>query len=247
MSLSKVTVFAILVAAAPLQASVVTWRELLNTREPSGGLLESPGEFAKIVPPQAVPAEGLRYFTDAVRDLYATFDAPPAAHYFFCTVYYTPLETGFHATRGFDPTPKGMRGSGGKTFPADFVRSVVMEGFGRVADPVKGKPYLAYNGRYHKRILGNRGNELIPRQSIAVNTKNPLVPPGGKVWVLDPEIYNQFGASLYEVADTGGGLFRNQIDLYWGEDNPRGPGSGIARAASCDLSVRWIVPVIAGR
>jgi len=247
MKLSSVIASAMLLAAAPLQASVVTWQELINTRELSGGLLESPEKFAGIVPPQAMPAEGLRYFTDMMRDLYATFDAPPDSHYFFCTVYYTPLETGFLATRGFDLTPKVMKGSGGKKFPADFVRSVVMEGFGRVAEPAKEKPYLAYNGRFHKRILGNRGNELVPRQSIAVNTRNPLVPPGRKVWVLDPEIHNQFGASLYEVADTGGGLFRNQIDLYWGEDNPRGPGSGIARAASCDLSVRWIVPVIAGR
>ena len=237
---------AILFAAAPLEASVVTWQELLNTREPVEGLLESPEKFAAIVPPQAIPAEGLRFFTDMMRDLYATFDAPPDSHYFFCTVYYTPLETGFSAERGFDLTPKVMKGSGGKRFPADFVRSVVMEGFGRVAQSVKEKPYLAYNGRFHKRILGNRGNELVPRYSIAVNTKNPLVPSGRKIWVLDPEVYNQFGAALYEVADTGGGLFRNQIDLYWGEDNPRGPGSGIARAASCDLSVRWIVPVITG-
>jgi hypothetical protein len=237
---------AILLAATPLEASVVTWQELLNTRQPVEGLFESPEEFAAVVPPQAIPAEGLRFFSDLMRDLYATFDAPPTSHYFFCTVYYTPLETGFCAERGFDLTPKVMKGSGGKKFPADFVRSVVMEGFGRLANPVKDKPYLAYNGTFHKRILGNRGNELVPRYSIAVNTKNPLVPSRRKVWVLDPEIYNQFGAALYEVADTGGGLFRNQIDLYWGEDNPRGPGSGIARAGSCDLSVRWIVPVITG-
>jgi len=237
---------AALIGAVPLRASVVTWQELLNKTQPAEGLLESPAKFAEIVPPQAMPAEGLRFFTDMARDLYATFDSPPDSHYFFCTVYYTPLETGFCAEQGFDLTPRVMKGSGGKKFPADFVRSVVMEGFGRVAQPVKEKPYLAYSGRFHKRILGNRGNELVPRYSIAVNTKNPLVPSQRKVWVLDPEVYNQFGAALYEVADTGGGLFRNQIDLYWGEDNPRGPGSGIARAASCDLSVRWIVPVITG-
>lgn len=237
---------AILVSAAPLHGSVVTWQELLDARQPAEGLLDSPEEFAAVVPPQAISAEGLRRFTEMMSDLYATFDAPPDPHYFFCTVYYTPLETGFRAERGFDLTPKVMKGSGGKKFPADFVRSVLMEGFGRLAEPVKEKSYLAYNGRFHKSILGNRGNELIPRQSIAVNTKNPLVPPGRKVWVLDPEIYNQFGAALYEVADTGGGLFRNQIDLYWGEDHPRGPGPGIARAASCGVPVKWIVPVIAG-
>jgi len=240
--------FLVLLAAAatPSSASTVTWQELINTPRPAEGLFESAERFAEVVPPQAMPAEGLRFFTEMMRDLYATHEEPPVSHYFFCTVYYTPLETGFVAERGFDLTPKSMKGSGGRKFAADFVRAVVMEGFGRLAEPVKGKPYLAYNGSFHSRILGNRNNELVPRHSIAVNTKNPLVPRGRKVWVLDPEIYNQFGAALYEVGDTGGGLFRNQIDLYWGEDNPRGPGSGIARAASCDLSVRWIVPVIAG-
>jgi hypothetical protein len=225
----------------------VTWQELLGTPPPGEGLLAQPEEFAAVVPPEAVPAAGLRFFTDMVRDLYATFDAPPPSHYFFSTVYYTPLETGFTAARGFDRTPTRMKGAGGRKFAADFVRAVVMEGFGRLAEPVDDKPYLAYNGRLHRRILGNRNNELVPRDSIAVNTKNPLVPSGRKVWVLDPEIYNQFGAALYTVADTGGGLFRNQIDLYWGEDDPRGPGSGVARAASCDVAVKWIVPVLTAR
>jgi len=244
MKLFSLLVAAFFLAANPLRATVVTWQELLNTRPPEEGLLASPEKFADIVPPQAIPAEGLRFFTAMMRDLYATYGEPPASHYFFCTVYYTPLETGFCAERGFDLTPKVMKGSGGRKLAADFVRSVIMEGFGRLAEPTDDKPYLAYNGRLHRRILGNRNNELVPRYSIAVNTKNPLMPSGQKVWVLDPEIYNQFGAALYEVADTGGGLFRNQIDLYWGEDNPRGPGSGIARAASCDVSVRWIVPVL---
>lgn len=235
---------AVLVAcAAPLQATV-TWQELINKTTPAEGLLGRPEEFADIVPPQAVPAEGLRFFTDMMRTLYDTFAGPPDSHYFFCTVYYTPFETGFSADRGFDLTPKVMKGAGGRRFGADFIRATIMEGFARLAEPVNGKPYLAYNGKFHARILGNRGNELVPRESIAVNTKNPLVPSRRKVWVLDPEVYNQFGAALYRVDDTGGGLFRNQIDLYWGEDDPRGPGSGVARAASCDLSVKWIVPVL---
>lgn len=240
----------LLVAAAlaltvlPATASKVTWQELLNTTLPVAGLLEKPEDFASVVPPQAVPAEGLRFFTDMMRDLYATFAQPPESRYFFCTIYYTPLESGFDAARGFDLTPTVMKGSGGRKFAADFVRAVVMEGFGRLAEPVGGKLYLAYSGRLHQRILGNRSNELVPRESIAVNTKNPLVPSGRKVWILDPEVYNQFGAALYSVADTGGGLFRNQIDLYWGEDDPRGPGSGVARAASCDVAVKWIVPVL---
>jgi 3D (Asp-Asp-Asp) domain-containing protein len=240
-------VLAVALVAAPVHGTVVTWQELINTPRPAEGLLEDPEKFADIVPPQAVPAEGLRYFTDMMRDLYATLGETTESHYFFCTIYYTPLETGFVADQGFDLTPTVMKGSGGKKFGADFIRSVIMEGFGRLAAPINDKSYLAYNGRLHTRILGNRNNELVPRSSIAVNTRNRLVPSGRKVWVLDPEIYNQFGAALYEVADTGGGLFHNQIDLYWGEDDPRGPGSGIARAASCDVAVKWIVPVLTAR
>jgi 3D (Asp-Asp-Asp) domain-containing protein len=235
---------ALIAFAAPAYASVVTWQELLNTPRPLDGLMTQAEDFAEIVPPQNMPAEGLRFFTDMVRNLYATFDEPPSSHYFFCTVYYTPHETGFKAERGFDLTPTAMKGARGRKYAADFVRAVIMEGFGRLAAPVGQKKYLAYNGSLHSRILGNRNNELVPRCSIAVNTRNKLVPSGRKVWVLDPEVYNQFGAALYEVSDTGGGLFRNQIDLYWGEDDPRGPGSGVARAASCDTSVRWIVPVL---
>ena len=234
---------ALLVSATPLRATV-TWQELINNNTPAEGLLGTAEDFADIVPPQAVPTEGLRFFTDVMRTLYDTFSAPPDTHYFFCTVYYTPFETGFTADRGFDLTPRPMKGAGGRRFGADFIRATIMEGFARLAEPVDDKPYLAYNGKFHAKILGNRGNELVPRESIAVNTKNPLVPSGRKVWVLDPEVYNQFGAALYRVDDTGGGLFRNQIDLYWGEDDPRGPGSGVARAASCDLSVKWIVPVL---
>lgn len=235
---------AALVLSATTPQAKVTWQELINTRTPGEGLLATPEEFADIVPPRAVPAEGLRFFTEVLGALYDTFSEPPESHYFFCTVYYTPLEAGFTADRGFNLSPKVMKGSGGRKFASDFIRATVMEGFARLAEPINGKPYLAYNGKLHARILGNRGNELVTRESIAVNTKNPLVPSGRKVWVLDPEVYNQFGATLYHVGDTGGGLFRNQIDLYWGEDAPRGPGSGVARAASCDLSVKWIVPVL---
>lgn len=213
---------ALIAGPSPLPAKV-TWQELLNT---------------------PLPVEGLRFFTDLVRDRYATWETPPSSHYFFCTIYDTPLETGFDAARGFDLSPTVRKGAGGRQYPADFVRAVVREGFGRLAGPVDGKPYLADNGRRHSRILGHRKNALVPRASIAVNTRNPLVPSGRKVWVLDPEVCNQFGAALYTVADTGGGLFRNQIDLYWGEDDPRGSGSGVPRATSCHLAVKWIVPVL---
>ena len=61
---------------------------------------------------------------------------------------------------------------------------------------------------------------------------------------MDHEIYNEFGAVRMEVGDTGGGLYKSQIDLYWGEDDPLGPGIDVWRPASCDVAVRWIVPVL---
>ena len=116
------TAAALFLSAFPLRATVVTWQELINTPRPAEGLLEDPAKFADIVPPRAVPAEGLRFFTEMVRDLYATLAETPKSYYFFCTIYYTPLETGFDAARGFDMTPKTMKGSGGRKFPADFIR-----------------------------------------------------------------------------------------------------------------------------
>lgn len=230
--------------AVPALATKVTWQELLDTPEPAAGLLADPATFAAVVPPRAVPVEGLRFFTDVLRDLYATFEQPPPSRYFFCTIYYTPREAGFTADRGFDTTPTAMKGRRHPLYARDFTRAVMMEGFGRLAEPVEGKPYLAYTGRFHARKLGSRGNTLVPRETAAVHTRNPLVPFGRKLWILDREIYNQFGAALYRVGDTGGGLFRGQIDLYWGEDDPRGPGSDMFRAASCDVAVKWIVPVL---
>lgn len=55
---------------------------------------------------------------------------------------------------------------------------------------------------------------------------------------------DQFGATRFQVGDTGGGLFRSQFDLYWGEDVPLGPGADIWRPASCDVAVSRIVPVL---
>jgi len=178
---------------------------------------------------------------------YETFANPPESHYFFCTVYYTPRESGFRRDRGFDVSPATLSGLGGRRYGADFLKATRVEGFSRLAEPVGGRPYLAYNGRFYSRILGNRNNTLQPRESIAVHRRNPLFGKTTRVWILDPAIYHQFGAVRYQVGDTGGGLFRSQIDVYWGEDDPLGPGPDIYRPASCDVAVRWIVPALVWR
>src|SRR2546423_5545649 len=49
-----------------------------------------------------------------------------------CTLYYTPMESGFTAERGFDATPVSKSGLRGLTYSRDFLRSVKKEGVGRL-------------------------------------------------------------------------------------------------------------------
>jgi len=43
------------------------------------------------------------------------------------------------------------------------------------------------------------------------------------------EVQRVFGSSRWKVVDTGGGLHRWQMDCYYGEDEPLGPGKLMAR------------------
>ena len=221
----------------------VTWRQILMTPEPPlVGLLESQEAFvSEIGPPKAIAAEGIPMFTEKLRAVNETFDNPPTAHYFFCTVYYTPKQSGFTEEAGFDTTKKSL---GSRRYGMDFYLATRIEGFSRLVNPPKGLPYVSYTGRFHSRILGNRGNVLRDRESVAVHRGNPLFGKASRVWILDPHLYNQFGAIRFQVGDTGGGLYRSQIDLYWGEDEPLGPGPDMWRPASCDVPVSWIVPCL---
>lgn len=223
----------------------VTWREILAIREPGSGLLSDEAEFTQIAPARSTAVEGIRTYTESLAHVYQTFDSPPETHYFFCTVYYTPRESGFTRAGGFNVTPAKPRGLA-RSFPADFVKATSVEGFGRMSEPSGANSYLKYDGTwgYRNRILGNRNNTLVDRESLAVHRRNPLFSPGARVWILDHELYNTFGSLRYRTADTGGGLYRSQIDLYWGEDDPLGPGADIWRPATCDVAVRWIVPVL---
>ena len=236
-----------LVFQGMVSATEVTWQEILTTPFEQEGLLQEPESFSSVIPPRVVAAEGIRSFTEVLSSIYETFDKAPETHYFFCTVYYTPRESGFTKERGFNVKPDSLRALRSYKFPADFVRATYVEGFGRMAEPVRGRPYLSYDGKFHTRILGNRNNTLLDRESIAVHRGNPLFGKTTRVWILDPELYNQFGAVRFQVGDTGGGLYRSQIDLYWGEDDPLGPGADIWRPASCDVAVRWMVPVLVWR
>ena len=88
---------------------------------------------------------------------------------YYCTIYYTPRESGFTAERGFDDTRISAPGLKGQSYPLAFLQAVKREGFGRLAEPVNGLDYLQYAGggryRFAKAPLGNRGNVLVPRNS----------------------------------------------------------------------------------
>jgi len=220
--------------------------------EPRYGLLADAEEYAEVVPPADVSV-GKRFYAQHLQTLQqhylAVLGKHPPVYYFFCTVYYTPREDGFTEAEGFDMTPTTRSGLGGRMFSTNFLRVTMMEGFGRLSPPTSGgSTYIKYSGSwgYGTRPLGNRNNTLIDRTSAAVHRGNSLFGRGTPLQILDPQVYNCFGGTAFETADTGGGLYQSQIDLYWGEDDPLGP-LNLFEAVSCPVAVRWIVPVMVVR
>jgi len=211
--------------------------------------------FDPLVPPRRMPAFIVGPGASAERPIFIAGHfprkRPVAAHEIFCTLYYTPKESGLTAGRGFDMTPETRPGLEGRTYPRDFLLAVRKEGFGRMREPVRGRPYLQYHGgnRYGfaKHVLGNRGNVLVPRVSCAVNTKAGKFPRRGTLRIDSRLVAFVFGNAKWEVGDTGGGIAPNQIDLYWGEDDPRGPGRHLARPAGTEFEFAFDVAVKAGR
>jgi hypothetical protein len=220
---------------------------LLIPEEPAEGLLGDAAAYTRLAAPGEGPAQALGYAQHmrAVQRHYLAVEGRhPPVYYFFCTVYYVPRQSGFTAEAGFDMRPDTRLK--GKPFPRSFVRAVRMEGTGKLAEAAPdGRHFINHLGGYLKAPLGNRNNVLTPRKSAAVHRRNSLFTHGTRLRVMDPAVYHSFGATGFETGDTGGGLFPSQIDLYWGEDDPRGP-MEIARPASCEIAVRWIVPVIVG-
>ncbi|HME88263.1 MAG TPA: hypothetical protein VKE30_03535 [Chthoniobacterales bacterium] len=155
-----------------------------------------------------------------------------AGEYFIvCTLYYTAKESGFTFERGFDATPVTKPGLHGRTYPRDFLRSVKKEGFGRIKTPVNGRIYIRYNGgdsyAYSSAPSGG-GGTLIPRFSAAAKSSGPL----HRGLILEtpaPEVQRVFGSTRWKIMDTGGGLRRWQVDCYFGEDEPLGPGKFMGR------------------
>jgi hypothetical protein len=153
-------------------------------------------------------------------------------YFLVCTLYYTPMESGFTAERGFDATPVTKPGLHGRTYARDFLRSVKKEGFGRITTPVNGRNYIRYNGG-NSYAFGSSpsggGGSLVPRFSAAARRGQPGLGFGSVIETFGPTVKEIFGSTQWKIVDTGGGLRRWQLDLYWGEDEPLGPGRLMAR------------------
>jgi hypothetical protein len=157
-------------------------------------------------------------------------------YFVVCTLYFTPMESGFRADRGFDVTPMTRPGLSGRMYPRDFLAAVKKEGVGRLRHTVNGCNYIRYDRgrtyRFVKQVVGRGTDQLIPRFSAAARRGQKGFGYGNLVETADPGIKQVFGSSSWKIADTGGGLRRWQIDLYWGEDEPLGPGRLMARPRS---------------
>jgi hypothetical protein len=46
---------------------------------------------------------------------------------------------------------------------------------------------------------------------------------------VSDDVQRVFGSSRWKIVDTGGGLHRWQVDCYYGDDEPLGPGKLMAR------------------
>lgn len=167
---------------------------------------------------------------------------------FFCTIYYTPLESGFTKEDGFDVTPVAAPGLGGRKYPQAFLNAVRMEGVGRLKEPVRGFHYIAHSRDRYKFVrapIGVNDRPLIPRNSCAVSRKNLHLPRGARLRIKSDFMSLEVGSDNWRAIDTGSGLHPRQIDLYWGEDAPRGPiGRNLARPKGTIFEYSFEVDVI---
>jgi hypothetical protein len=154
-------------------------------------------------------------------------------YFVICTLYYTPMESGFTAERGFDARMETRRGLKGHKYPRDFLSAVKKEGFGRIRQPVDGYNYIRYSGgrsfSFAHHPVGRGPDRLVARYSAATRRGQSGLGHGVELITSDRTVQQIFGSTHWRVVDTGGGLRRWQIDLYWGEDEPLGPGHLMAR------------------
>jgi len=109
---------------------------------------------------------------------------------------------------------------------------VKKEGFGRLREPINGHHYIRYNGgdsfAFGSKPSGG-GGTLVTRFSAAAKPGQSGLRRGAVIETLSSTVKEVFGSTRWKIVDTGGGLRRWQIDCYYGEDEPLGPGRFMAR------------------
>lgn len=148
------------------------------------------------------------------------------------TIYYTPRESGFSKEAGFDVTPITKPGLKGRQFPRDFLKTVQIEGFGRMREAVEGQQYVKYcrgEWGFAKEAVDRRGQPLQPLRSAAVAGGSRAMSPQTVFRVAAAGLPPAFLTARWLICDTGSGLQPHQIDFYWGEDDPLGPGARLTR------------------
>jgi hypothetical protein len=120
----------------------------------------------------------------------------------------------------------------GRTYPRDFLRSVKKEGFGRITTPVNGRHYIRYNAANSFAFASTPtggGGTLVARFSAATKLGQSVLRRGVIIETFSSTVKEVFGSTRWKIVDTGGGLRRWQVDLYYGEDEPLGPGRFMGR------------------
>jgi hypothetical protein len=148
------------------------------------------------------------------------------------TVYYTPIESGFTREDGFDVALVTRSGLRGKLFPKDFLKAVEIEGFGRMVEAFEGKSYVkCCRGvwGYAAEPLDRKGQPLQPQCSTAIAYAYEMVQFQSAFRVRAEGLPPAFLDARWIVSDTGSALQPQQIDFYWGEDAPLGPGRRLSR------------------
>lgn len=150
---------------------------------------------------------------------------------FFCTVYYTPLESGFTSEATEEVSIKYKEGGsteeGVLILNSVFWEVVKTEGWGKLATAAHGYEYIDYNGWLGSQPVGKANRPLVPKKSCAGWNKQFFVNSKrcSKVTIDNVAVSGPFGNSDWDVVDVGGAVGKNHLDLYWGEANPRGQGA----------------------
>jgi hypothetical protein len=166
-----------------------------------------------------------------------------AGDYFVvCTIYYTPMESGFTGQRGFDVTLETRPGLHGHKYPREFLEAVKKEGFGRIITSVGGCSYIHYEGGNSFAFAthpAGRAGDLAPRRSAAAHRGQRAFSLRTTLAIAADSVRQVFGRTNWKIADTGKALQRWQIDLYWGEDEPLGPGKMLARPRGTEFEYAY--------